>query len=215
MFGGGSSGNSTAFAGSPPAAPRPPVASFGEGLVGEISGDDALNPDKGPKVSKSSKPFQAPGEFTRMFGPSDPGQRPPEDFIPAARPGGGEGYASGLFRNPHAEPRPQPASGAQPSVGRPQQPEAPGAYTMMFERGAAPAASMRASAQVTPPQPAITPAAPAAKPGKGLLIALVAALLVAILSLGTAVYLFLNRSTGEAGGSNPPAAEQPAQPAAN
>ena len=217
MFGGRSARQPSGYGDGAPAAPRPPAASFGEGLVGEISGDEALAPDKGPKVSKSSKPFQAPGEFTRMFGPSDPTQRPPEDFIPAARSGGSEAYASGLFRNPHAEPR-QPAGGAPLSSGAggaAQQAAGPGDYTMHFERSAAGTAPAVPAAQAQPPQAAIQAAAPAgSKTSKTMLIALVAAVLVAGLSLGAAVYLFFNRAADDAGGEKPPAIEQPAQPEA-
>ncbi|MEZ5362006.1 MAG: hypothetical protein R2748_06575 [Bryobacterales bacterium] len=189
-------------------APRPPASSFGEGLVGEISGDEALSPDQGVKPSKGSKPFRAPGEFTRMFGPADPSQAPPEEFIPAAHKGGGEGYASGLFRNPHNAPPPAASSGAPPAQGG--QGGGPGEYTMAFER---PKAS--APAQVPQPAPAPSVAAtppPPAKtgPSKGMIVALIVAVLVAGLSLGAAVYMFLNRDSGPSP-DTPPAAEQPAE----
>jgi hypothetical protein len=213
MFGDRPSRSSTGFGHGAPLAARPPAASFGDGLVGEISGDEALAAEKGPRVSKNSKPFQAPGEFTRMFGPSDPSQPPPEDFIPTAQRAGAEGYASGLFRNPHAEPKPAkrlPALGGGPV----NQAGEPGDYTLQFEKGAKPMAVAPASAQPAPPQPAITPAAPAAAgPKKGMLIALVMAVLIAGLSLGAAVYLYFNRSTDDAP-ADPPAVEQTAEPGA-
>ena len=210
MFGGGSSGSSgpqTQFGGDTPAPFKPP--SFGDGLVGEVSGDEALDPSKGQKASKSSKPFQAPGEFTRMFGPSNPSQQPAQDFVPAAQRSS-EGYASGLFKNPSAEPQPPAGCSvarAAPTGGS-QQPAAPGEYTRMFEKGQA---QQTPAAQPAPPAQAMTAAAPEPKkgPGKGMLIALIAAVLVAGLSLGAAVYLFLNRDAAP-DPADPAAVEQPA-----
>ena len=217
MFGGGSSGSSskalTGFGNPPPPSPAP--EGFDGGLVGEISGDEALDPSQGQRVSKSSKPFQAPGEFTRMFGPSDPSQQQAQDFVPAAQKGD-DGHASGLFRNPHAEPAaPQGGASASQSAAGEGQTAAPGDYTKMFEGGGAAAAPPAPAASAEAPMAGATPAEPVKSgPGKGMLIALVVAVIVAGLSLGAAVYLFFNRDSGEPAEDTTPAIEQPADPGA-
>jgi hypothetical protein len=208
MFGSSSAAKPPGY-GAPPAG-RPSSASFGEGLVGDISGEEALSPNQGPKVSKNSKPFQAPGEFTRMFGPSDPSQAPPQDFIPAAQKS--EGYASGLFRNPHSEPKAPAAAPPRGAVGgQAGNTPAPGAYTLMFERKGAQNAPPASATGPAPHAAATTPVPAAAKPGKGLLIGLIAAVLVAVLALGAAAYLLLNRSGDEPAENDPQAVEQPAE----
>jgi hypothetical protein len=167
------------FGAKPPAArPSAPAAApktgqftklFGSGPSGEAINIEEEQARAAKSGTPESRPFQAPSEFTKVFGAEQAaGERTPPKPRPLTI-----GSASGIFKAPGS-----PIPGARPPVAaRPDAP--PGEYTRMIARS-----RERDHQAASPPgQPGMPPVVtPVPAPKRGLMIAL---------SVGTAVVLLI------------------------
>lgn len=171
---------------------------FGSGLVRDAE-PEPFDDDQPAAPNPRGKPFQAPGEFTQMFGRFD-GE--PVESRPEYDPVEDDGSASGLFRNPNRPQKP-PETGAGDEGGV-------GEYTRLVRGGGdvedepATTGAAAAPAQESSEEPP-------AKTNKWVLVALAVAVVIAGLAIGVAAYLYMNRPTAtEQPAEAPPAVEQPA-----
>jgi len=173
VFGGSKSPPAPAVPPRPSAPQAPPLETgqftrfFGSGPSGEEINIEQEQARAAKDAPPESRPFQAPSEFTRVFGPEEGS---PPRATPPQRHSGVSG-ASGIFANPKMTPPPRPLEPTKTSqAGRE---TGPGEYTRMIAKpkeldaiGAGP-----------------SPLAPVAAPKRGLMMI--------GLAVGTAVLLVI------------------------
>ncbi len=149
-------GEFTRFFASPLASSSLPIEDIEQGRIPEA---------KAP----ADRPFEGPGEFTRWFGKSVPGDKTPAPSPPAQFPTFG-GQATGVFEAPQVRgPQGTPTPGER---------KGPSEYT-----------GIMAAPRVEEPAAYV----PGAKPGKGPLIVVVIVCVVVLVLLGVVIILSMRR----------------------
>jgi hypothetical protein len=127
---------------------------FGAGPSGEAINIEEEQARAAKNAPPESRPFQAPSEFTRVFGPDHgAGARPAPQSRPLTL-----GNASGIFRSVNVRDLKKPPKSAVSTPGE----EVPGEYTKLIARGSVRDTGQPAAAQPLPP----------AAPKRGLMIGL-------------------------------------------